>query len=414
LPELDPFARRLADVIGLSRGVRIPIAKVWEAAAAADLGFVGDPDSRLRLRVGLDALVKVGLITLPKGDAGWDSGSRPALPRWVSRERPDRAERIAARDAVRRALDRARFHRAVRGNTQRQAWLDGISHGGVLAKIAGSESIAALDEALRVLAELPLEPAVARSVLATRLTRSSHGLDDDTPTSRLILRALADDGLPPKGAAALRSLWEREGVICDVLSPNVLVLGLTVVGDGSLARLLAIAVEAGEPFRVTLRMLAPLESIRTPARRVYICENPSVVQEAAAQGICQPLICIEGNASTAASRLVALLAESGVELRYHGDFDWKGLEIAAAVTRHGVLPWRFSAADYLRALERPWNRPALIGAPQSAPWDEDLRPAMLAGGFQVAEEEVLDELLVDLMIPANAGATGPRYEPTGD
>ncbi len=410
LPELDPFARRLADAIGVFRGVRVPITALWEAAAAADLGFIGDPDGRVRLIAAIHALAGEGVITIPSSNSSWDNGVRPALPRWVSKELPDRALRLAAREELRGALSRARLHVAVRGNAQRQAWLDALSQGGTLAKIAGSDSVRSLGEALRVLAVLPIDPAVARPVLATRLTRSSHGLDDDTPTSRLILRALATDGLPPKGAAALRSLWERQGVICDMLSPNVLVLGLRLEGDLPLAKLLATAADAGEPLRLTLRMLASIESIRVPTSRVYVCENPSVVQEAAARGVSHPLVCIEGNASTAAMRLVALLTEGGVELRYHGDFDWKGLEIATSVTRHGALPWRFSTADYERALGRPGNRPTLAGTPQTAPWDEDLRPAMIAAGFQVAEEEVMDELLADLAVPESGAAA---REPAG-
>ncbi len=383
---------------------------LWEAAAAADLGFVGDPDGRVKLLGAIHALAGESVIAIPTSKSSWDNGVRPALPRWVSKELPDRALRLAAREEVRGALSRARLHVAIRGNAQRQVWLDALSQGGTLTKIAGSDSVRALDEALKVLAVLPIDPAVARPVLATRLTRSSHGLDDDTPTSRLILRALATDGLPPKGAAALRSLWERHGVICDVLSPNVLVLGLRLEGDTHLAKLLSTAADAGEPLRLTLRMLASIDSIRVLASRVYVCENPSVVQEAAAQGIRQPLICIEGNASTAAMRLVALLSEGGVELRYHGDFDWKGLEIAASITRYGALSWRFSTADYERALRHAGNRPALGGTPQSAPWDESLRPAMIAAGFQVAEEEVMDELLADLAAPE---AWASAREPAG-
>jgi uncharacterized protein (TIGR02679 family) len=398
LPELDPFARRLADAIGVFRGVRVPIAALWEAAGAADLAFIGDPDGRIKLLGAIHALVAEGVITTPSSNSSWDNGVKPALPRWVAKEQSDRAVRIAAREEVRRALSRARLHPAVRGNAQRQAWLDDLSHGGTLAKIAGSDAVRALDEALRVLAGLPIDPPVARSVLATRLTRSSHGLDDDTATSRLVLRALAADGLPPKGAAATRSIWERESVICDVLSPNVLVLGLRIEGDSLLAKLLAVAAEAGEPLRLTLRMLTFVDSVRALARRVYVCENPSVVQEAAAVGVHQPLVCVEGNPSTAAIRLVAMLADCGVELRYHGDFDWKGLEIASTITRHGALPWRFSTGDYERALLRPASRPVLLGTPQTAIWDANLRPAMITAGLQVAEEEVLDELLADLSI----------------
>jgi hypothetical protein len=190
LPELDPFARRIADAIGSNRGIRVPVSALWEAAAAADLGFIGDPDGRIKLLAAIHAIAAEGAITIPTSNSSWDNGARPALPRWVAKEQPDRTARIAARDEVRRALSRARLHVAVRGNARRQAWLDALTQGGTLTKIAGSDSVRALDEALRVLAVLPVDPAVARPVLAARLTRSSQGLDDDTPPSRLILREI--------------------------------------------------------------------------------------------------------------------------------------------------------------------------------------------------------------------------------
>jgi uncharacterized protein (TIGR02679 family) len=84
---------------------------------------------------------------------------------------------------------------------------------------------------------------------------------------------------------------------------------------------------------------------------------------------------------------------AGVSLRYHGDFDWAGIQIANVVMRrHGAAPWRFSSADYRTARG---GRP-LHGDPVAAAWDPDLQAAMLEIGRAVHEEEVLDLLLGDL------------------
>ena len=60
---------------------------------------------------------------------------------------------------------------------------------------------------------------------------------------------------------------------------------------------------------------------------VWVCENPSVVEEAAEKlgARCAPLICVEGRPSVAATPLLGALSRCGTELRYHGDFDWSGL-----------------------------------------------------------------------------------------
>lgn len=40
------------------------------------------------------------------------------------------------------------------------------------------------------------------------------------------------------------------------------------------------------------------------------------------------------------SRVLALLAEQGSELRYHGDFDWEGLRIANSLSLSIPLRWK--------------------------------------------------------------------------
>ncbi|MCY0953688.1 DUF2399 domain-containing protein [Streptomyces sp. H27-S2] len=91
------------------------------------------------------------------------------------------------------------------------------------------------------------------------------------------------------------------------------------------------------------------------------------------------------------------LHEGGATLLYHGDFDWGGLRIASVLLRCVPWrPWRYTAADYrAAALARP-DGPALAGHPAEAPWDPDLRQALLQLAVRVEEETVLDVLLSDL------------------
>jgi uncharacterized protein (TIGR02679 family) len=138
---------------------------------------------------------------------------------------------------------------------------------------------------------------------------------------------------------------------------------------------------------------------------VWVCENPSVVEEAAEKlgARCAPLICVEGRPSVAATLLLGALSRSGTELRYHGDFDWAGLSIAASVIELGAVPWRMSAKNYLSALQRIRVRlPELAPAPSrtaaggASAWDPILTLEMRARGVQIEEEHVVDDLLADL------------------
>jgi uncharacterized protein (TIGR02679 family) len=139
---------------------------------------------------------------------------------------------------------------------------------------------------------------------------------------------------------------------------------------------------------------------------VHVCENPSVVEEAAARlgAACPPLVCVEGWPSVATTRLLSSLRAGGAELRYHGNFDWQGLQIAADVLGLGAHPWRFGAADYRAALSADHPPLPTLGAALpmlAAGWDPDLVAAMTAASLAVEEEHVLDVLVLDL-----AGAAG--------
>jgi uncharacterized protein (TIGR02679 family) len=152
----------------------------------------------------------------------------------------------------------------------------------------------------------------------------------------------------------------------------------------------------GEPCRVTLRQLLRDPPVLGPANpRVFVCENPSVVNTAAdrlgAHG--QPLVCVDGQPKTAVRVLLSSLSRHGSSLRYHGDFDWPGIQISNLIfARHAALPWRMGVTDYRSAPKGV----ALEGAPATANWDDQLGAAMQAAGRAVHEEQVMDLLLQDL------------------
>lgn len=66
-----------------------------------------------------------------------------------------------------------------------------------------------------------------------------------------------------------------------------------------------------------------------------------------------------------------------------------------------ATPWRFSAADYLQAVTHgaAGRRRDLDGAMVEASWDTELARAMAAHGLAVAEEGMVETLLLDLVQP---------------
>jgi uncharacterized protein (TIGR02679 family) len=188
------------------------------------------------------------------------------------------------------------------------------------------------------------------------------------------------------------------GVHLDELSSVVLCLGLPGDGRTALGKVLALHRETGQPAVLTLRQLRCHDEALS-AGPVRICENPVVIAAAADElgSGCPPLVCVGGQPSTAGWQLLDLLAAGGAEFRYHGDFDWGGIRIAAAV-RHRLnwRPWQYDHLAYEAAVSAACPLTPLPGEPTATPWDPELAAAMRCHGVRVEEELTLDALLQDL------------------
>ncbi|MGX7670259.1 TIGR02679 family protein [Plantactinospora sp. DSM 117369] len=255
-----------------------------------------------------------------------------------------------------------------------------------------------------VLGELPAG-GVPLARLAVHATGDAHALDPDRPLSTLALSAVRATWwragpLPASAAEQRRALWDAVGVLVDELSSTVLALNLPAVAGSRLHALTASAADLGEPVVLTLRQIARARP-GFHAARVHVCENPTILAAAADRlgRACPPLVCVNGQPTTAALRLLAALAVGGCELRYHGDFDWGGVRIANLLrARVPWQPWRYDTSAYLGAVHAGVPG-SLRGTPAEATWDTGLTTAMRRHGVRVEEELVLDELLLDLSTP---------------
>jgi len=285
-----------------------------------------------------------------------------------------------------------------------QAWLAELAADGTLTRLVNTGEAAQLREATRVLEwieqriELKAAPAQLAELAAT-ITGDTRTLNHGTVLATLVLRALAFrlGAARPKTTEERRDLWDRNGVIVDDLASRVLVLNLPATGDG-LGEWLTSAKAYGTPFYITLHQLVTMP-VTVPRQLVRACENPAVLRRAAAElgADARPLVCTEGQPSTAFHRLAAAITKTGGKLSYHGDFDWPGVGIAAGIiARHHARPWRLTAADYETAIKNKADYVGLAGTPQPTPWDPPLAAAMTAHDRAVYEGSVADPLIADL------------------
>jgi uncharacterized protein (TIGR02679 family) len=330
------------------------------------------------------------------------------------RDRPADRKRLAdAREASVRSVENSFLN----GREWFELWLAEIAADGTLTRLVVAAESGRVAQAVRVLERIDTQSeSVQLTELAAGVTGDTKALDYPGTLGTLVLRGLAFRQLLPRPATTEQrsDLWDACGVIVDDLASRVLVLNLPAEG-APLGEWLTSAAAHGTPFYVTLQQLIAFRPVvREPV--VYACENPAVLRRAAAElgPRAAPLLCAEGQPSTAFHRLVSAVTVGGGELRYHGDFDWPGISIAAGIlARHNAVPWRLGVVDYATAIAAEGDFVALAGPPQPTPWDPELEAAMSAAERVLYEESVADVLMADLGADRIAEIPGPGPLGTG-
>ncbi len=378
-------ARRRVESNGLSLDGTALVLKdltTEESDAIAGLLGVRRPSPASPLRVSLTALDRAlrssavghGLLEVLATLGG------PIVDRRATKasSEAERAERWAALGT----------HPAVEHDNRLARWLDHVKTTGFDRRLAGAGGAAAVHAALDVLAVLDGDTGYRLPVLAADVVRDSHGLDRGRPAGTLVVHALTwlSSEPFPQDAADWRRAWADAGVACDDLSCDVLVLNLPGF--------------ATEPLRLTLRQVTSWQPPAVARGFAFACENPAVVAAASDRlgEASPPIVCVDGMPSTAALIVLDRLSKDRHLIRYHGDFDWRGLAIATVIARKipGAMPWRYGTGDYERAVAAGLGTIELSGRPSPSPWDDDLLRTMELTGLAIYEEQVLSELLGDL------------------
>ncbi len=217
-----------------------------------------------------------------------------------------------------------------------------------------------------VLDQLPGSATPQRLALfAQRTSGDPHKLDPDQAAGRLLLLALNDlsstsPSTPPQDRAQELRLYSDVGLLTDTISSLVAVFHLASAIDrnGSLDPWVQAAGE--RVLLLPMRQILAWSGARPSRSDIYVIENPQVFEEVI-EGLrgekpWPTVICTAGWPSVAALTLLDMLLAASPDnhFYYSGDFDLKGLQIAAHLQAHapkrGYL-WQMDSAAYATALQ---------------------------------------------------------------
>jgi uncharacterized protein (TIGR02679 family) len=111
----------------------------------------------------------------------------------------------------------------------------------------------------------------------------------------------------------------------------------------------------GEAHVLTLENISRFTKVAVYKKKVFVVESASVFALLCEQlrGLRCTLVCASPGLNAALDRLLSLCCESGAELYYSGNMDFKGLTLGESLyLRFGkqFVPWRYGKEDYELAL----------------------------------------------------------------
>ncbi len=286
------------------------------------------------------------------------------------------------------------------------------------------------------------------ALFAQRTSGDPHALDPDRAAGRLFLYALTDlardtidttaessntddgyadeSGDVPKDREQVLRLYVDVGLLVDTISSNVAVFNLAgaMYHDGTPDPLVQAAGE--RVLLLPLRQLLEWQGVMPAQTNIFVFENPQVFEEVIDDLLPKNLplygeqlppllydddshrpptmVCTSGWPSTAALKLLQMFVDQSPDNRlyYSGDFDLKGLQIAASLmTRYTghCYPWRFDVESYAVALQAGGvaaNRVELAGLSALPEVFDPLVLVMRDKGMWAYQEGIVQLLVEDV------------------
>ncbi|GAA1546433.1 hypothetical protein GCM10009678_31320 [Actinomadura kijaniata] len=213
-----------------------------------------------------------------------------------------------------------------------------------------------IDTLAQVTDGLPYAPPVSLPKLAHDCAGDPHYFDPGTINRTRLVDAVteftgrADPTFPHQAPALLAGV----GILTDRLSNIVLLHRVRVAGDGVIDRRLR-----ASPVPVALTLLDLTREPPTLAPQILtVVENPSLLEAAMSWGADVALACTSGHLRAVDHALLQLAHDQGVTLRYAGDLDHDGFQIAATVADlYGAELVAMDAETVAEAAEPPGSVP---------------------------------------------------------
>lgn len=184
-----------------------------------------------------------------------------------------------------------------------------------------------------------------------------HALDQKNEAGRLLFHALAFwQQVPvPQRARERLALLRRCGLMQDDISDFTVQRGLILTTTNEWEHEACAQLRREGRFcLLTSSQLDAITAASSPTGRVYVLENQMLFSSLCRKaGLRHPLVCTSGQLKEASWQLLDLLAKTGCQLYYAGDFDPEGLGIADRLWKEygdTVHFWHMDPADYQKAI----------------------------------------------------------------
>lgn len=191
---------------------------------------------------------------------------------------------------------------------------------------------------------------------AQRITGDPHALDRDMELGKLFIHLLhvkdGRSGAPLTDSENLNELYLRFHLLRDDILNFVTCANLLADADGEQHGMWKGAAVHRSVLNIPIRELLKVDRIYGKKQTVWIVENSGVFSELLDFIPGMQLVCTHGQFKLAAYRLLDMLVATGHHLRYAGDLDPEGLQMAARLKiRYGdcLTYWCLDEAAYIHS-----------------------------------------------------------------
>ncbi|HHW48475.1 MAG TPA: TIGR02679 family protein [Clostridiaceae bacterium] len=242
-------------------------------------------------------------------------------------------------------------------------------------------------------------------VFASAIAKNPHVFDENTFAGQLLLFALCYTyGVPkPANTEEKAELLYEAGILFDEVSNFVLCAGLLGYKNNNVHPGWGGFSSLSEPVQATLLNLSRLDRVKSPSKKVFVVENPSVFLTIldVTPFMNVPVICTYGQLKLACFILLDMLAKVGTTIYYSGDFDPEGLLIADRLKsryQDRLKLWRYTVEDYLSALSNNILSPVRLKKldnlkdPGLATLAQEIKQKKLAGYQELISDKLINDI----------------------